>query len=106
MGFVFLVKTYSINKIYNTVLSRFSRRAFQISAITCSPEYTTMTNGNVNCDGDSFSDQCLFSCNTGYQLVGDSMLTCISDGTDDDGIGVWNGPVPTCKGTVKLSVAS
>ncbi|KAI8482156.1 hypothetical protein Bbelb_401460 [Branchiostoma belcheri] len=38
---------------------------------------------------NSFRDKVYFRCDRGYKLVGDSPLTCQSDGT-------WSGPSPTC----------
>jgi len=47
--------------------------------------------------GSSFGDNCYFSCDTGYELIGDSLVTCISDGNDDDGNGRWDHSAPTCQ---------
>ena len=37
------------------------------------------------------ADTATFTCSTGYELVGDSTLTCQSDGT-------WDSPPPVCQG--------
>lgn len=70
-----------------------------LSAVTCNPEYTTVTNGIVACAGNTFGDECLFTCDTGYQLDGTPIVTCESDGNDDDGTGTWDNTEPNCKGT-------
>ena len=52
-------------------------------------------NGKVNCSlGDdmaaSFEDTCIFSCNTGHELIGSDTRTCQSNGA-------WDGSVTVCR---------
>ena len=49
-------------------------------------------NGQVNhTAGTTFGQTATYSCNTGYNLVGDSTRTCQATGN-------WSGSVPTCRG--------
>ncbi|XP_035699728.1 MAM and LDL-receptor class A domain-containing protein 1-like [Branchiostoma floridae] len=54
------------------------------------PAFTAPENGAVN-GGNSYQDVVQFTCNHGYQLIGDSSRTCQADGT-------WTGADPTCIG--------
>ena len=36
-----------------------------------------------------------FTCNDGFFLGGESISTCVDDG-DNDAIGSWNNPAPSC----------
>lgn len=73
---------------------------YHYSAVACTPEYKSIANGVVICMGNTYEDKCSFSCNAGYQLVGYSVLTCISDGNDADGYGEWDEMPPTCQGII------
>ncbi|XP_066299112.1 tyrosine-protein phosphatase Lar-like [Branchiostoma lanceolatum] len=66
---------------------------------TCNNGYRLNSDGHA-CDppengavtgGNSYQDVVQFTCNHGYQLIGDSSRTCQADGT-------WSGAVPTCIG--------
>ncbi|XP_078703844.1 sushi, von Willebrand factor type A, EGF and pentraxin domain-containing protein 1-like [Branchiostoma floridae x Branchiostoma belcheri] len=64
------------------------------SVPTCAPVQcparTAPTNGVVTPTGSVFyPNGVTFTCNTGYQLIGDAAATCQADGT-------WSDPVPTC----------
>ena len=61
----------------------------------CSPDYSTETfeDGSVVCEGNEYGDQCTFTCDNDYELNGQSVLTCISDGNNG---GQWDHPAPTC----------
>ena len=53
---------------------------------------TDPANGQVNhVAGTTFRQTATYSCNTGYNLVGDSTRTC-------QAIGIWSGIAPTCQG--------
>ena len=53
---------------------------------------THPANGQVDhTAGTTFGQTATFSCNTGYNLVGDSTLTCQATGN-------WSGSAPTCAG--------
>ena len=48
-------------------------------------------NGQVShTAGTTFGETATYSCNTGYNLVGDSIHTC-------EAIGEWSGSEPTCE---------
>ena len=57
---------------------------------------TRPNNGMINCSlGDdevpSYEDTCSFTCNTGYELIGNDTTFCQSDGS-------WSGSNTLCKG--------
>ena len=55
-------------------------------------------NGQVShTNGTTFGQIATYSCDTGYNLVGNSTRTCQADG-------VWSGSEPTCQGVLLLSV--
>ena len=52
---------------------------------------TQLTNGQFShTRGTTFGETANYSCNTGYNLVGDSTRTC-------QATGVWSGSAPTCQ---------
>ena len=59
------------------------------------PFIADVTNGVVDCSlGDdgvhSYEDTCNFTCNTGYELIGNDTRTCQSDGS-------WSGSNDVCR---------
>ena len=53
---------------------------------------TNPMNGRVNhTAGTTFGQIANYSCNTGYNMVGDNTRTC-------QATGVWSGSAPTCEG--------
>ena len=57
---------------------------------------TNPTNGSVNhTAGTTYGQAATYSCNTGYNLVGDNTRTC-------EATGVWSGSTPTCQGMFLL----
>ena len=53
---------------------------------------TDPANGQVNqTAGTTLGQTATYSCNTGYNLVGDSIRTCQATGN-------WSGSAPTCQG--------
>ena len=53
---------------------------------------TDPDNGQVDhTPGTTIGRNAAYSCNTGYNLVGDSIRTCQATGE-------WNGSAPTCQG--------
>ena len=53
---------------------------------------TDPANGHVTLTaGTTFGQTATYSCNTGYNLVGDSTHTCQATGN-------WSGSAPTCQG--------
>ena len=61
---------------------------------------TDPANGQVSqTAGTTFGQTATYSCDTGYNLVGDRNYTCRATG-------VWSGCAPTCQGTyVRLSTS-
>ena len=55
------------------------------------PSLNDPANGNVNVSGDSFGQTAEYTCNNGFNLIGDSILTCGPDGQ-------WSGNPPVCEG--------
>ena len=53
-------------------------------------------NGRVSITGTIYGQTATYSCNTGYDLVGNSTRVC-------QATGVWSGSAPTCQGTLLLS---
>ena len=65
---------------------------FLILAVVDCGNLTDLTNGQVNhTAGTTFGQTATYSCNTGYNLVGDSTHTCQATGQ-------WSGSAPTCDG--------
>ena len=59
---------------------------------------TDPANGQVDLtSGTTFGQTVTYSCNTGYNLVGDSTHTCQATGE-------WSGSVPTCEGMLHYFV--
>ena len=62
-----------------------------LTAVDCG-SLTDPANGQVTLiAGTTFGKTATYSCNTGYNLVGDSIRTCQSSGN-------WSGSAPTCQG--------
>ena len=62
-----------------------------LTAVDCGP-LTDPANGIVNHTAGTTSEQtATYSCNTGYNLVGDGIRTCQAKGN-------WSGNAPTCEG--------
>ena len=58
--------------------------------VSC-PSLTPLENGVINCSlgDDTYNDTCNFTCNTGYEIIGDEARTCQSDGS-------WSGNEIIC----------
>ena len=62
-----------------------------LTAVDCG-NLTDPANGSVNhTAGTTFGQTATYSCDTGYNLVGDSTRTCQATGN-------WSGSAPTCQG--------
>ena len=62
-----------------------------LTAVDCG-SLTDPANGQVDLtSGTTFGQTATYSCNTGYNLVGDSSRTCQTTR-------LWSGSVPTCEG--------
>ena len=53
-------------------------------------------NGQVRPTGTTFGETAIYSCNTGYNLVGDNNRTCQATGE-------WSGSEPTCERKLLLN---
>ena len=64
---------------------------FLIFAVVDCDNLTDPANGSVNhTSGTTFAQTATYSCNIGYNLVGDSNRTCQDTGN-------WSGSAPTCQ---------
>ena len=62
-----------------------------LTVVNCG-NLTDPANGVVNHSAGTTSEQnATYRCNTGYNLVGDSIRTCQAEGD-------WSGNAPTCEG--------
>ena len=62
-----------------------------LTAVDCG-NLTHPANGQIDhTAGTSLGQTAIYSCNTGYNLVGDSIRTC-------NATGEWSGIVPICRG--------
>ena len=76
---------YQVTQILHDV------RIILLTAVDCG-NLTDPANGQVNYTaGTTFGQTATYSCNTGYNLEGDSTRTC-------EAAGVWSGSAPTCAG--------
>ena len=70
---------------------------FYLTVVDCGTLNTT-TNGQVShLNVTTFRQTATYSCNTGYNLVGDSTRMCQADG-------MWSGSEPTCISESSLTV--
>ena len=70
---------------------RLSYVFLSLTAVDCG-NLTDPANGQVNhTTGTTFRQTATYSCNTGYNLVGNSTRTCQASGN-------WSGSAPTCAG--------
>ena len=76
--------TYIIVYIHSTV-------------VDCRTLNTTMNGQVSHPNGTTFGQTATYSCNTGYNLVGDSTRMCQADG-------IWSGNEPTCISEPNLTV--
>lgn len=77
-----------------------------IPAITCSA-LSTISNGVISYVPDTtdpydYLTNAVFSCNTGFYLVGTSARVCEGDGTSPQG--VWSGTTPLCRGKARVNL--
>ena len=69
------------------------------TVVDCST-LTSPANGQVShTAGTTFGQTATYSCNTGYNLVGDSTRTCQATGE-------WSGSAPTCQGMLLFQLSS
>ena len=60
------------------------------STIVRCPDLPDPSNGRVNQRGNKPGDRASYTCNSGYELQGDSTRTCQNNGQ-------WSGDAPTCE---------
>lgn len=78
-------------------LGRWTNNLPRCVIITC-PLPRLHAGGSMSCtDGNVITSQCIFKCDTGYELKGDHILTCLDRRQDGDEIGQWSTNVPTCE---------
>ena len=84
------------NDIMNDEL-RLSYVFLSLTAVHCG-NLTDPSNGSVNhTTGTTFGENATYSCDTGYNLVGDSTHTCQATGE-------WSGSAPTCLGILLSNI--
>ena len=67
-----------------------------MSYLDCGP-LTNPTNGTVDTSaGTTAGNTATYSCNTGYNLDGNSVVQCRTDGT-------WNGTAPRCLSNIIIN---
>ena len=72
---------------------------FLLTVVDCG-SLTDPDNGQVTLTaGTTLGQTATYSCNTGYNLVGDSTRTC-------QATGIWSGSAPTCQGVYVINLAS
>ena len=59
-------------------------------------ELQNPTNGQVSMTGQSIGSIATYTCDSGYELIGDDTRTC------EDG--VWTGQEPTCIGIIHIHI--
>ena len=68
---------------------------FYLTVVDCGA-LSNPANGRVNnTAGTTYGQTATYSCNTGYNLVGDGTHTC-------QATGLWTGSAPTCQGMFLL----
>ena len=68
-----------------------------LTAVDCG-NLTHPANGQViHTAGTTFGQTATYSCNTGYNLVGDSIHTCQAGGS-------WSGSASTCQGIYAITL--
>ena len=63
---------------------------FMILTVVDCGTLSNLTYGQVSHTGTSLQQTATYSCNPGYELLGDRTRVCLSTG-------VWSGSAPTCK---------
>ena len=72
--------------------------SFFVAVVDCGT-LNALANGQVSHTGrTTFGQTAVYSCDTGYILVGGRTRTCQADG-------VWSGSEPTCEGVLLLSTS-
>ena len=95
MGLATLVFSQHSTQSDVNMLSNKLHDIFLILAVVDCGNLTDPANGQVTFTaGTKFNQTATYSCNTGYNLVGDSTRTC-------QATRVWCGSAPTCQGMLQ-----
>ena len=70
---------------------------FHSTVVDCTTLNATINGQVSHLNGTTFRQTATYSCNTGYNLVGDSTRMCQADG-------MWSGSEPTCISKPNLTV--
>ena len=82
--------------MYQVTYIGFSDVFLSLTAVDCG-NLTDPANGQVDhTTGNTLGQTATYSCNTGYDLVGDSNRTCQATGN-------WSESAPTCAGTFVIN---
>ena len=82
--------------MYQVTYIGFSDVFLSLTAVNCG-NLTDPANGQVDhTAGNTLGQTATYSCNTGYDLVGDSNRTCQATGN-------WSESAPTCAGTFVIN---
>ena len=69
---------------------KYVHNVFLLSTAVDCDTLSDPANGQVSTTGTTFGETATYSCNTGYDLVGDSTRTCGAAGN-------WSGSAPICQ---------
>ena len=83
------VNTFCSSCIENVLLYILTK----LTEILCE-ELQNPTNGQVSMTDQSFSSTATYTCDSGYELIGDEVRRCVD--------GEWTGQEPSCNGTYTL----
>ena len=86
--------TYRVYVVW--ALDEITSIIFCLTVVDCGA-LSNPVNGSVHYTaGTTFRQKANYSCNTGYNLVGDNTRTC-------EATGEWSGSAPTCQGVLSLT---
>ena len=91
------VSSYAINNLKLACCPLLSTKYFILTVVNCGIP-SNITHGQVNhTDGTTFGQTATYTCDSGYNLVGNTTCTC-------QATGVWSGRSPTCQRMLWLLV--
>lgn len=68
-----------------------------ISAVNCGNTLTNPLNGRVDINRPTYHGQASYTCNTGYDLIGNNIRTCQADRK-------WSGSQPMCQSECSIFI--
>ena len=80
-------------KVCSSLEVFFTFMHFSSSVVHC-PVLLSPSNGTISSNETQFRTKACFSCNVGYNLVGETCLNCTSNGT-------WSEKQPHCSGALQ-----